>query len=112
MLHHFSLSFGGRLHSYAPAVLHEYVCGISGVGFYGVQGHGSTPYIFTPYNALYFGLQFIGVSVERFLEESFPSFKRAPFLLRLGLVIAWLSVTTTLFVNGRGLSLAHSRPRV
>ena len=60
-------------------------------------------------NAVYFALQFFAVSVERFIEDVVlpPGWfvKRVPFAMRLALVVAWLSVTTTLFMAGR---LAHS----
>ena len=65
-------------------------------------------------NVVYFALQFVAVSAERFIEDVVlpPGWfaKRVPFAMRLALVVAWLSVTTTLFMAGctPARSLTHS----
>ena len=84
------------------AVLHEYVCAVA---FFGSRRPRAV--LMVGRHALYFLLQFIAVSVEHTVEESvWPGLKRVHRFVRLALVVAWLSVTTTLFVDVlRGMEL-------
>ena len=47
----------------------------------------------------YFLAQAVAVAAERAVERKWPAFRDASLAARLPIVVAWLSVTTTIFMD-------------
>lgn len=78
------------------AFMHEWVCWIAFLG----SGEGKLPEGFVAgAQTAYFLAQAFAVAVERAVERRWTAFRDASLAVRLPIVVAWLSVTTTLFMD-------------
>lgn len=78
------------------ALMHEWVCWIAFLG----SGEGKLPEGFVAgAQTAYFLAQAFAVAVERAVERRWTAFRDASLAVRLPIVVAWLSVTTTLFMD-------------
>ena len=78
------------------ALMHEWVCWIAFLG----SGEGTLPEGFVAgAQTAYFLAQAVAVAVERAVERKWPAFRDASLAARLPIVVAWLSVTTTIFMD-------------
>ena len=78
------------------AFMHEWVCWIAFLG----SGEGKLPEGFVAgAQTAYFLVQAFAVAVERVVERRWTAFRDASLAVRLPIVVAWLSVTTTPFMD-------------